>query len=80
MAFYSLTVLPLTGTFLGDAVESKCICIHTYTHSYLYIIDLREPGNGNASAKTYAGFGKLVLLVAQFPDFLHLKGALMFCV
>lgn len=55
--------------------------VYTHTRMPIYIyIDLREPGNGKASAKTYAGFGKMVLLVAQFPDFLHLKGALMFCV
>lgn len=57
--------------------------VYVYTHTrmpiYIYI-DQSEPGNGKASAKTYAGFGKLVLLVAQFPDFLRLKGALMFCV
>lgn len=46
---------------------------------YIYIY-LSEPGNGKASAKTYAGFGKLVLLVAQFPDLCSLKGVLMFCV
>lgn len=46
---------------------------------YIYI-DLSELGNGKASAKTYAGFGKWILLVAQFPELLRLKGALMFCV
>lgn len=62
-------------------VENECICIHTYTHAYLYIyIDLCEPGNVKASAKTYADFVKLFVLVAQFLDFLHFKGALMFCV
>lgn len=55
--------------------------MHMYTHMPIYIyIDLSEPGNVKASVKTYAGFGKLFVLVAWFPDFLHLKGALMFCV
>lgn len=55
--------------------------VYTHTHMLIYIyIDLSEPGNVKASAKTYASFGKLFVLVAQFPDFLHLKGALMFCV
>lgn len=54
--------------------------VYTHTHMPIYIyIDLSEPGNVKASAKTYAGFGKLFVLVAQFPDFLRLKGALMFC-
>lgn len=55
--------------------------VYTNTHMPIYIyIDLSEPGNVKTSAKTYAGFGKLFVLVAQFPDFLHFKGALMFCV
>lgn len=55
--------------------------VYTRTHMPIYIyIDISEPGNVKASAKTCAGFGKLFVLVAQFLDFLHFKGALMFSV
>lgn len=66
-------------------LPEKCTRVSGYvyanTHMLVYIyIDLSGPGNVKASAKTYAGFGKLAVFVAQFPDFLHFKGALMFWV
>lgn len=46
--------------------------MYANTHMLVYIyIDLSGPGNVKASVKTYAGFGKLVVFVAQFPHFLH---------
>lgn len=49
------------------------MCTHMHTCICVYI-DLSEPENVKPSAKTYAIFGKLFVLVAQFlySDFLAL--------
>lgn len=72
MAFTVLTALPLTSTFLRNAGMNGYVYTHAHMRVYVYI-DLSEPENVKPSAKTYAGFGKLFVVVAQFHNFLHLK-------
>lgn len=59
-------------------LPEKCTRVSGYvyanTHMLVYIyIDLSGPGNVKASAKTYAGFGKLAVLLHSFLIFFTLK-------
>lgn len=73
MAFTVLTALSLTSTIPRNAGMNGYVYSHAHMRIYVYI-DLSEPKNIKPSAKTYAIFGKLFVLVAQFlcSDFLAL--------
>lgn len=72
VAFTVLTALSLTSTILRNAGMNGYVYSQAHMRICVYI-DLSEPKNIKPSAKTYAIFGKLFVVVARFHDFLHLK-------